>query len=412
MPTKRLLTANDLCTFQFVSDVQTSPDGDTVLFTVTQSHTNKKKNTYQSHIWKASTKVGRPTQFTNSTESESSPRWSPDGSQICFGSGRAGDKDQKRGQIWLISPDGGEATQLTHRKHGAGNPRWSPNGKYILFSGRVPLDPEEDKKKDNEKSDVVHTTRLSYRHNGSGFTHKYRSHLFIIPTRGGKAQQITSGDWSPGEAVWSPDGQYIYLTGNKEEDTDRTYTQNLYRIPVKSGRLKKLTSLPGGIGAPAPSPDGKSIVFIGSDLSRSYGTNRRLYRIPRSGGKATCLTAHLDISVEQTLNIDARWASPSFGPVWSPDCSTIKFLATVRGATQLFALNVATGELETYTDADRSIESVSYSADHTTASYTQTTPTHLSEVHLWREGRPEKQLTKFNNTRLSRLHITAPEHFS
>ena len=47
MPTKRLITTDDLLAFQFVSDVQTAPNGDTVLFSVTQAHPNKKKNTYQ-----------------------------------------------------------------------------------------------------------------------------------------------------------------------------------------------------------------------------------------------------------------------------------------------------------------------------------------------------------------------------
>jgi dipeptidyl aminopeptidase/acylaminoacyl peptidase len=397
MPTKRLITTDDLLAFQFVSDVQTAPNGDTVLFSVTQAHPNKKKNTYQSHIWKISTKGGRPTQFTNSTQSESNPRWSPD-------------ETQKGGQLWLIPANGGEATKLTQQKHGAGNPSWSPDGKHILFSSRVPMDPKEDKKKDDDKSDVVHTDRLSYRFNGQGFIHKYRSHLFIISTRGGKAKQLTSGDWDPGQGVWSTDGQSISLTGNKEEDPNHTYARNLYCISTKGGRLKKLTGLPGNIGLPAPSPDGKTIAFVGSDFSRSYGTSGRLYSVSTTGGKAVCLTAHLDLSIEQSLNTDARWGSPDFGPTWSPDGRLVKFVATVRGANQLFALDIKTGHLETYTDSERSIESVSYSADHTTAAYTEITPTRLSEVHLWRESKPDKQLTQFNT--LSRRHISTPERFS
>ena len=409
---KRPITADDLRRFQFVSDVQTSPDGNTVLFTVSQAHPDKKKNTYQSHIWKVSTKSGRPTQFTNSKESESTPRWSPDGSHICFSSGRDAEESQKGGQLWLIPADGGEAIKLTKQKHGAGNPRWSPDGKHILFSGRVPLDPKEEQKKDDKKSDVVHTHRLSYRFNGQGFIHKFRTHLFIISIKGGKTRQLTSGDWSPGQASWSADGKHVFLTGNKEEDTDQTYAQNLYRIPAQGGRLKKITGLPGNLGTPAPSPDGKTVVFIGSDFSRSYGTSWRLYSVPTSGGKITCLTKHLDISVEQSLNADARGGSPNFGPTWSPDGKCIKFLATVRGTNQLFALDAKTGNLQAYTEANRSIESVSYNADHTLAAYTEMTPTRLAEVHLWRENKTDKLLTKFNTSNLSRLNLAEPERFA
>jgi dipeptidyl aminopeptidase/acylaminoacyl peptidase len=412
MPAKRPVTSEDLLRFQFVSDVQISPDGDTVLFTVTQAHPDKKENTYQSHIWKVLTKGGNPTQFTSSAQSESNPRWSPDGSQVCFTSGRDADVDQKGGQIWLMPSDGGEATKLTRQKHGAGNPRWSPDGKHILFSSLVPTAPSEDKNKGDAKSRVVHTDRLSYRFNGRGFIHNTRSHLFITATRGGKTRQLTSGNWDPEHAVWSPDGQHIYLTGLKEEDPDHTYARNLYRVSTKGGRLKKLTSLAGNIGSPTPSPDGKSIVFVGSDFSRYYGTNRRLYRIPSLGGKAVCLTPHLDLSIEQTLNADARWGSPGFGPVWSPDGKFLKFLATVRGTNQLFSLNIETGDLERYTDAQRCIESVSYSFDHSTAAYTEMTPTRLAEIHLWRSGKRDKQLTRFNTPRLSHLRLTTPERFS
>ena len=47
MPKKRKLTAEDLYKFQFVADAQISPDGQTVLFTHTRFHPDKKKNTYQ-----------------------------------------------------------------------------------------------------------------------------------------------------------------------------------------------------------------------------------------------------------------------------------------------------------------------------------------------------------------------------
>lgn len=411
MPTKRVISADDLRSFQFVSDAQMSPDGRTTLFTVTQVHKDKKKNTYQSHIWKT-TSTGRATQFTNSTQSESNPRWSPDGTQICFSSGRDAGDSKKGGQIWTMPADGGEGIALTDLKHGAGNPTWSPDGKTILFSSRVPIDPKEDKKKDDEKSKVIHATRLSYRFNGAGFIHKYHSHFFTISVKGGKPKQLTSGDWDPGQATWSPDGQYIYLTGNKEEDTDHTYARNIYRLSVKSGQLKKLTGLPGNVGTPVASPDGKTLVFTGSDFSRSFGTNQRLYTVSATGGKAKCISKHLDLSVEQTVNADARWASPNMTPTWSPDGKWVKFITSNKGTHQLCALNVQTGDLETYTEPNQCIESVSYSADHTAAAFIDIAPTKLSEVSIWRKDKPNKQVTKFNTTRLSRLELSPPEHFT
>ncbi|MDA0709835.1 MAG: S9 family peptidase [bacterium] len=409
MAATRLMKSADLLGFQLVSDAQISPDGRAVLFAVSQADFDKKKDGYHSHIWKVEAGRGRPTQFTRSRASESNPRWSPDGSFICFVSGRDAEESSNSGQLWIIPATGGEARPLTSRKDGAGNPRWSPDGKHILFSGRVPL--EMDKKSASGKSDPVHTDRLSYRFNGQGFIHKHRNHLFVISSKGGKARQLTSGDWEPGPAAWSADGRSIFFVGNREEDPDRTPARNLYRITSRGGVIQKLSGLPGPIGTPAPSPDGRQIAFAGSDFSRSYGTNTRLYSIPTTGGVPTCLTANLDLSIEQTLNSDARGASPGFGPAWSPDSQSIKFVATERGANRLFALDVKSGDLTAYTDTDRTIESVSYSEDHRVAAYTEMTPIRLAEVFLWQAGEKIKQLTRFNTSRMGRYALSTPEAF-
>ena len=402
----RAITDKDLLKFKLISDVQTSPDGTEILFTHT--HLDAKKDTYQSHIWKMSSKRGAPQQFTNSAQPESNARWSPDGKRILFVSARdTGKPNEGKSQIWIIPSDGGEATKLTDEKNGISNPAWSPNGKQILFTARVKIVPDK-----KPKSDVIHTSRLSYRFNGSGFTYQYRTHLFVVSTTGGRPKQLTKGEWDVGSATWSVDSSQIYITGNTEEDTDRTYTKNLYTITLKNSRRKKLCTMPGNIGSVAPSPDGKNIAFSGSDFSRSYGTNQRIYTIPISGGKPKCLTQHLDISVEQSLNSDSRQASPSFGLVWSPDGKLIKYIATSRGADHLFALNVETGQVDAYTDSDRTLESVSYSADHTVAAYTQMTPTQLVEVFIWRQDKPDRRLTRFNDRLLSQLHLTEPKRFT
>lgn len=413
MPSKRSLVAKDIFKFQFISDPQISPDGSEILFTHTRCLEDKKKNTYQSHIWKVSAAAGSPRLFTNSTDSESHPRWSPNGSHICFVSSRDSAEDKnKSGQIWIIPSGGGEARKLTSRKYGASNPKWAPDGKRLLFCGRVPISSATNAQPGKARDDVAHITRLSYRFNGTGYIYKYRTHLFVISARGGRPKQLTSGDWDVENAAWSPDGKRIYLSGNAEENADYTYARCLYALPSAGGRLKKLCQLPGGISAIAPGPDGKTIAFVGSDLSRSYGTNSRIYCASVVGGSPTCLTSHLDLSVGQSLNSDVRYAASHSGLMWTPDAHLIKFIATERGVDRLFALDIKTGALAVYTDAARTIESVSYSADHTAAAYSVMSSTNLPEIHLWREGKPDKVRTSFNRTLLSRLRLSEPRRFA
>jgi dipeptidyl aminopeptidase/acylaminoacyl peptidase len=412
MPPQRKVTADDLYRFRFVADAQMSPNGEDILFTVTRFHPDKKKDTYQSHVWHVSASGGTARQFTNSNESESNPRWSPDGGRVLFLSARDAEEEREgKSQLWVMPATGGEAVRITNRKHGVAGPQWSPDGKSILFLGRVPVDPNEDRQPAKERSDVVHIRRLSYRMNGAGYHHTYRTHLFIVPPRGGKAKQIREGDWSVESAAWSPEGDRLYISGNREEDADRTHARNLYSVTSK-GTIRKLCGLGGAISAPAPSPDGRQIAFIGNTQKKSLGTNSHIYTVPALGGRPRSLTGHLDVSVGTSTNSDVRAGSPGFGPVWSPDGREIRFLASVSGADRLYVLDLATKSLNCYTEGDRTVESVSYSEDHAAAAYTQMTPVHLAELWVWRPGRPEKRLTRLNDSVLSRLSLSGPQRFT
>src|SRR5215471_18680458 len=106
---KHPLKLDDLARFRDVRDPQISPDGQWIAYVV--STIDVKDDKSSSHIWMASFDGKTDRQFTWSMESESSPRWSPDGQYLSFTSARPG--KAKGGQVWLIDRSGGEAFQLT-----------------------------------------------------------------------------------------------------------------------------------------------------------------------------------------------------------------------------------------------------------------------------------------------------------
>src|SRR5574337_1341798 len=95
---KRPLNLDDLAQIREVSDAQISPDGQWVAYVV--STTDVKQDKTHSHIWLASYDGKVDRQFTFSPDSESSPRWSPNGKYLAFVSGRPGAAKGK--QIWLM----------------------------------------------------------------------------------------------------------------------------------------------------------------------------------------------------------------------------------------------------------------------------------------------------------------------
>ena len=56
------------------------------------------------------------------------PSWSPDGKEIAFYSGRAGNRD-----IFVMPSDGGPIRQLTTHTGGDIMPVWSPDGQQIAY---------------------------------------------------------------------------------------------------------------------------------------------------------------------------------------------------------------------------------------------------------------------------------------
>lgn len=96
---------------------------------------------------------------------------------------------------------------------------------------------------------------------------RYDSALWIVPTNGGAARQLTAGprDTAP---RWSPDGKQLAFVRSAEKE-NRPQPPQIYLLSFDGGEAGALTDVPRGAGAPEWSPDGKTIAFASSeDLSK------------------------------------------------------------------------------------------------------------------------------------------------
>ncbi|MEI9973053.1 MAG: hypothetical protein WDO73_13935 [Ignavibacteriota bacterium] len=112
-PARHALTLDDLARFREVRDPQCSPDGQWVAYTVTT--TDAKEDKHDTDVWMISIDGKHDLRLTSSPESESGPKWSPDGKYLAFTSSRPG---KAKGNQGLAARSDGRRGVATHGRQG------------------------------------------------------------------------------------------------------------------------------------------------------------------------------------------------------------------------------------------------------------------------------------------------------
>jgi dipeptidyl aminopeptidase/acylaminoacyl peptidase len=306
LPSPHPITLDDLARIREVRDPQCSPDGKWVAYVV--GTTDVKGDKRNSHIWMISYDGAHDIQLTNSQDSESSPRWSPDGKYLTFTSSRPG---KARGnQVWILDRQGGEATQLTELKGRLQGYEWSPDSKRMALVVGDP-DPEAEAAEAAgggrgaapvaPKPIVI--DRYRYKQDGAGYLRSDRhSYIYLFDLKTKKLDRLTSAKQDESSPVWSPDGTRIAFSSNHSPDPDRDPSPQIFVADAKPGSTEKqiTTDMARGVrGRPEWSPDGKWIAFLlGEEKKWGAYTMNRLAVVPSDGsGAAVVLTDKFDRGV-------------------------------------------------------------------------------------------------------------------
>lgn len=404
----------DLAQIRYLGDPRISPNGKRIAYV--QTEIDRKENGYKTAIWLVNTDGSERRRFTSGEKKDSSPRWSPDGRRIAFISDRDG-----KSQLYVMAADGGEAQRLTDLKSGAADPVWSPDGSKIAFTSKVgpegmvllAEETDEDRKREEAKSDVKIITTLRYKLDGEGFLDERKRHIFVVSASGSRPEQVTSGDWNDVQPAWSADGGLIAFVSNRGEDHEYANDTDVWVQPLDGGEARRISPGDGRYGDPGFSPDGAWISYTGNAIEAPYGPTKLsgLWIAPAADGGARNLTASLDREVGGGVSTDTHISVAGQRLIWSADSTAIYGLMADRGAEHVVCIGLD-GEMTTLLGGEREIPNFSLANDGTLA-FLSSTPDKPLEVYAADpSGGNERQLSQANTDWLAGVTSVPAEHFT
>lgn len=402
--TKHAITMDDLLSFGRISDPQISPDGKTVAFVVKWQLKEENKST--SDIYLVPIDGGEVKRLTNAKVKNTNPRWMPDRKTIVFLSTRDG-----KSQICTIPVRGGDVKETSRISTEVSQLIVSPDGKWFAFSFNIYPDCPDDecnakKAEAVEKSKVkakIFTT-LPYRVWDSWKGGK-RSHLFVMPSGGGKAVDRTPGEFDTPpidlggnwDYDFSPDSKEIAFTRNPDSIVAISTNNEICIVPVEGGTPKNITENPANDSQPLYSPDGKYIAYRMMRRAGFEADKRELVLYERATGTRTSLTEKFDYSVNDV--------------VWFPDSKSLYFNAADKGNVSIFKVTVNDKKITTILDKGANM-SPQLTPDGKTiilAKESITLPTELFKIDA--DGKNLKQLTFINAKLIAHLEMNGLEDF-
>lgn len=237
----------------------------------------------------------------------SSPRWSPDGSQIIFSS------SLNNGGLVSISPEGGFPTRLPFRFSGASDPRWSPDGKWVSYISSKSGAPE----------------------------------IWIWSVSDGDHMQLTDLGGRINSLNWSPDSKWIAFA----DDLYGSY--DIWKVAVPEGKVQRLTKDRLYEVFPSWAPDAKKILYVRMD---NRWVDHDVIEITSSGGNPRLILSDKDF-------FDYREGRAFGYAVVSPDGKSLLFRSHRSNWINYWIVSLEGGEPKPITQEKADQSSARWSPD-------------------------------------------------
>lgn len=351
---KKAWTTQDTLAMKRMGSVDASPDGRSVLFSVTQAVMTAEKNIYLTQILLAHD--NQVEQLTAGEFSSYDPQWAPDGKTFAFLS---------RGDIWRMDMESRRVQQLTAVPGGVSSYKWSPDGSRIAFTALG--EPAPGAAEENSSPRIVGQ--------GGRKQRLWVISLADVSVSPGTGKPVTGSELHvgspevPGAYQWSPDGQTLIFNHSRSSQQDDWPTTRLASIRLVDGSVHSLGPDDCVTWDPQISPDGRWVACKIYDQP-AWEWASQVHLLPIEGGPARPLADTAD----RRMDILG----------WSADGKVIYYLETHGTRLRLCALPTDGSPPQVLFEPVGCIENARLNHTRSTLGFTLQSLAQPLEAHLMR----------------------------
>lgn len=388
---KKIIKSNSFVDLSFVHSLEISPNGDYLVYAVSQA--DEEKNSYNSNLWAYHVDEKRHFQLTSSNQDSNFIFL--DETRILLKRKDVADKENKEDKkthYQVIDLRGGETRSYMSIDLVVSKLLPINEDQFILTAGEFP----------NRDEGFHEIERLPFWLNGSNFIYDQNSYIYLYDRSNNETTKLSEDDLQIGNIELSKDKKTLLFSGSYHDP--HNFFNALYTLSLEDKKIKQITDEDMSHSF-FDFINNDQVIYLAKDMKK-HGLNQDpfVYAVALDGSnKRQISQADFDMAFGNSTGTDIRFGATRGAKVYG---DKLYFISTVRDRAKLFSIDLD-GKVEIVVDDVSTVESFDIKGD--TLVYSAIDGLSLAELYL-KNDQGKQKLTDFSKV-LNDYQLSEIEHF-